>query len=185
MLYVDASVLVIQDMATPKEMVDRRLKELGWSKAKLAKKLGYQTGYQDYYSLFVTNPHQLTKEKLIEIAKVLGKPDDWLQDGGETSARKREHYIRAEFEKYLQTEVGRSADPETHKILESMQWTGQWLPSVRLYQSVQLTMEGKYTPAQMLDAMELEAADRKAVEEAQDKARQDTTATMKRVPKSR
>jgi len=132
MLYVDASALQSQDMATPKEMVDKRLKELGWSKAKLAKKLGYQTGYQDYYSLFVTNPHQLTEAKLTEIARVLGKPDDWLHEGGEQSARKREHYIREQFEKYLQTEVGRTADPETHKILESMQWTGKWLPSVLL-----------------------------------------------------
>lgn len=149
-------------MATPKELVDYRLKELRMSKATLMKRIGYQTGYQDYYNVFVTSPHQLTDAVREKIAAVLGRQSDWLKEGGEFSALKRERYIREQFEQYLQSEVGRTADPETHRILASMQWTGKYLPSKRLYQAVTLAMEERYTAAQLLDAMELEEQDRKA-----------------------
>jgi hypothetical protein len=74
----------------PKEMIDERLKELGWSKAQLMKRLGYRTGYQDYWNLFVVRKHPLPEEKLAQIATVLGKPSDWLSDGGEQAAKKAE-----------------------------------------------------------------------------------------------
>lgn len=150
-------------MATPKEMVDARLRELRMSKAALMKKIGYSTGYQDYYNLFVIKQHQLTDEVREKIASVLGRQSDWLKDGGEFSALKRERYIREQFEQFLQSDVGRAADPETIKILQSMQWTGKYLPSKRLYQAVTLAMEERYTAAQLADAMELEEQDRKAM----------------------
>lgn len=150
-------------MATPKEMVDARLKELRMSKAALMKSIGYQTGYQDYYNLFVAKQHQLTDEVREKIASVLGRQANWLKEGGEFSAMKRERFIREQFELYLQSEVGQSADPETHKILQSMQWTGKYLPSKRLYQAVTLAMEERYTAAQLVEAMELEDQDRKAL----------------------
>jgi hypothetical protein len=150
-------------MATPKEMVDARLKELRMSKGALMKKVGYQTGYPDYYNVFVTKPWQLTDEVKEKIAAVLGRQPDWLKDGGEFSALRRERYIREQFELYLQSEVGREADPETHRILASMQWTGKYLPSKRLYQHVTLAMEERYTAAQLLDSIDLEEQDRKAM----------------------
>lgn len=150
-------------MATPKEMVDARLEELGMSKGALMKKIGYQTGYQDYYNVFVQKPWQLTDEIREKIAAVLGRPPGWLKDGGEFSALKRERYIREQFDLFLQSDVGRAADPETIRILQSMQWTGKYLPSKRLYQAVTLAMEADYTAAQLVDALELEEQDRKAL----------------------
>lgn len=185
MLYVDASVLQRQDMATPKEMVDARLDELGMSKTQLMRELGYKTGYADYHTLFVTKPHQLTDEKLAAIARILKWPENHFKDPAKTL--ERAEYIRREFQKYLRTEIGRSADPETHRILESMQWTGKWLPSVTLYQAVTLAMEGRYTAAQLLDALELEAQDRAeeaAAKETQDKAVQKAPPARKRAKKS-
>lgn len=166
MLYVDASILLSQDMATPKELVEEELERRKWSKAKLMKTLGYSTGFADFYSLFVKNPHQLTKEKRIQIAEVLGKPRDWLMEDGDARAQKREIYIRREYKKYLASPAGRVADPETHKILESMQWNGKYLPDERLYVAVSLVMEGRYTAEQVLDALQLEDDDRKAEQDA-------------------
>lgn len=160
MLYVEASVLLSQDMATPKEMVDARLEELGISKTEFAKRLGYAT-YQGYHDLFSGQRIRLTDEKLSQIAEVLEWPRDHFKDP--TKTLEREEYIRREFKKYLATEVGKTADPETHRILESMRWTGKYLPDARLYQVLTLVMEGRYTDAQILDALELEAKDRKEI----------------------
>lgn len=177
-LYVNASVLLTQDMATPKEMVDARLRELGWTKAEFSRKLGY-SGYGGYYDLFSAQRTQLTDERLEQIADLLQKPRDWLKARGEQNARKREHYIREQFALYLESEVGKSADPETHKILGSMQWTGKWLPDVRLYQALTLVMEGRYTTEQVLDAIKLEEEDRKALVGSSRTARQITPAAKK------
>jgi hypothetical protein len=140
-------------------MVDARLEELGMTKVDFAKKLGY-SGYGGYYDLFSGQRTALTEKKLAEIAEALGWPRDHFKDP--TKTLEREEYIRREFRKYMQSDVGRSADPETHKILESMQWTGKYLPDVRLYQVLTLVMERSYTAAQVLDALALEDEDRKA-----------------------
>lgn len=128
------------------------------SKTDFAKKLGYAT-YQGYYDLFSGQRTKLTDEKLAQIAEVLKWPRDHFRDP--TKTLEREEYIRREFRKYLSSEVGRSADPETHKILESMSWTGKYLPDARLYQVLTLVMEGRYADVQVLDALELEERDKK------------------------
>lgn len=156
MLYVHAAVLFTQDMATPKEMVDDRLAELGWSKTEFAKKLGYTT-YQGYHDLFGSQRTKLTDEKLAQIAEVLEWPRDHFKDPNKTI--EREEFVRKTFAKYMRSEVGLKSDAETNKILESMRWVGKFLPSVRLYQAVALAMEGKYTPEQLVGALELAEAD--------------------------
>ncbi|HYC44505.1 MAG TPA: hypothetical protein VED01_03375 [Burkholderiales bacterium] len=148
-------------MATIKELVDARLAELGLTKTDFVKKLGYST-YQAYYDLFSSQRTRLTDEKLEQIAEALQWPKDHFRDPAKTL--ERETYIRQEFEKYLRSEIGRTADPETHRILKSMQWLGKYLPNAKLYQILTLTMEGRYTAAQLLDALELEAADNEALE---------------------
>ena len=163
MLYVSASILLTQDMATPKEMVDTRLAELGMSKADFARKLGY-AGYQGYYDLFSAKRTQLTEKKLEEIAEVLGWPRDHFQSPGATL--RRAEFIQSELAKFLATEVGREAHPETIKILRSMQFTGEVLPTAKLYRAVALAMEERYTPAQLLEATRLEQADAEAARKA-------------------
>lgn len=150
-------------MATPKEMVDERLAELGISKSEFAKRLGY-TGYQGYYDLFSGERTKLTPEKLEQIAAVLEWPKDHFKAPGNTL--KRDEYIRKEFRKYLDTEVGRDAHPETHRILESMRWTGDFLPSKELFVAVTVAMEGRYTTVQIAGAMKLEQEDAKAAMES-------------------
>jgi hypothetical protein len=156
MLYVHASVLFSQDMATPKEMVDARLRDLKMSKATLARKLGY-AGYQWYYDVFSAGRTKLTDELLEQISEALGWPRDHFKKPGATL--RRSEYVQREFAKFLDTEVGREAHPETIKILSSMQWTGEFLPSAKLFAAVTLAMEGRYTPAQLVDAMRLEEGD--------------------------
>ena len=157
MLYVNAAVLLAQDMASPKEMVDARLIELGISKTDFAKRLGYTT-YQGYHDLFGPNPRtKLTDKKLEQIAEVLEWPRNHFRNP--TQTLKREDYIRREFQKFLASDVGREAHPETIKVLESMRWTGDVLPTAKLYVAVTLAMEERYRPVQLLDAVRLEADD--------------------------
>lgn len=163
-------------MATPKEMVDERLTELGMSKTDFARKLGYAS-YQGYYDLFSGQRTQLTDEKLAQIAEVLKWPRDHFKAPGRTA--QRAEYIRKEFNKYLEHEVGRDALPETHRILESMQWTGDLLPSKELYIAVTIAMEGRYTAAQVADALKLE------VDDAVRTAKPDETQTRKAAPRKR
>lgn len=155
MLYVNAAVL-LQDMATPREMVEERLAELGMSKTELAQSLGYKT-YQGYHDLFVSGRTKLTPRKLEEVAEALRWPRDHFKNPVNTL--KREDYIRREFGKFLASEVGREANRETVKVLESMKWTGDVLPTKKLYIAVTLAMEERYRPVQLLDAIRLEAED--------------------------
>jgi hypothetical protein len=138
-------------------MVEARLAELGMSKTDFARKLGY-VNYQGYYDLFgPTQRTKLTDKKLEQIAEVLQWPRDHFKDPVGTI--KREDYIRREFQKFLQTDVGREAHQETIRILESMRWTGEFLPSKQLYVAVTIAMEGRYTQAQIIDALKLEEDD--------------------------
>lgn len=143
-------------MATPKEMVDERLKELGLSKADFARRLGY-AGYQWYYDVFSAQRTKLTEELLEQIAQALEWPRDHFKKPGATL--RRAEFVQREFSKFLETEVGREAHPETIKILHSMRWDGEFLPSIKLYTAVTLAMEGRYTPAQIADAIKLEEDD--------------------------
>jgi hypothetical protein len=88
---------------------------------------------------------------------VLKWPRDHFKKPGATL--RRSEYVRAEFEKFLGSEVGRSAHPETIRVLESMQWNGEFLPTETLYKAVTFAMEGHYTPAQIAAALQLEAED--------------------------
>jgi hypothetical protein len=152
-------------MANPKEMVDARLRELRMSKATFARKLGY-VGYQGYYDLFSRGRTALTPEKLEQIAAVLGWPRDHFQKPGDTL--RRSAHIRAELDKFLASEVGKHAHPDTVKILESMQWTGQFLPTATLYMAVTLAMEGHYSAAQLAAAAQLELEDAARESDAND-----------------
>lgn len=165
-------------MATPKELVDERLLELGLSKTAFAKKLGYSS-YQGYYDLFSGNRTQLTDEKLAQIAEALDWPRDHFRNPG--AAVRRTEYINRELAKFLESEIGREAHPETVRILRSMQWTGEFLPSARLYRDVALIMEARYTPAQILDAQHLEEMDAKIAREATP----DETQPAKTAPRKR
>jgi hypothetical protein len=152
-------------MATPKEtgdvkaikaIVDKRLRELKMSKVAFAKKLGY-AGYGGYYDLFSKQRIELTDEKLADIAEALKWGRDRFSDP--ERARKREEIVHEAFEAYLESDVAKARNPETNKILGSMQWTGEYLPTVELYQLVGLAMEGKYRVEELHDAAQLARRD--------------------------
>lgn len=148
------------------------------SKTDLARKLGY-TSYQGYHDLFVSHRIQLTEEKLEQIAEALKWARDHFRKPG--ASLRRTEYINKEFAKFLDSEIGRESHPETVRILRSMQWNGEFLPSARLYRDVALIMEARYTPAQILDAQHLEEMDAKAAREATP----DETQAVKTAPRKR
>lgn len=160
MLCVDASVLRLQDMATPKELVDERLSVLEMSPTELGLKLGYKNGYQGYHDLFVSGRIKLTEEKLNQIADLLELPRSHFVAPDQTLARDR--YVREKFAAFLKTEIGRSIDADTKRTIESMKFLGKWLPTVQLYQAVALAIEGRYSVAQLAEALELEESDRES-----------------------
>jgi hypothetical protein len=160
MLYVDASTLLTQGMATIKRIVDQRLEELGLEKTELGRRLGYKNPYLGYYQLVSSDRVKLSDEKLERIAEALEWPRDHFKDPAKTIDR--EAYVRDIFEQFMKTDVARAADPETLSIIKSMKWLGKWLPSVKLYQAVVLAMEGRYTAAELAQSHMLEAADRAA-----------------------
>jgi hypothetical protein len=104
----------------------------------------------------------MTHERLGDIAEALNWGRTRFTDP--EGAIKREEFVRLEFQKYLETDVAKARDPETNKILGSMQWLGKYLPTVDLYQVVALAMEGKYKAEELQEAAELARRDHAAEE---------------------
>lgn len=156
MLYVDESVLRLQDMKDIEELVAEALKRAGMTPTELGKRLGYVNGYQAYHDLFKSKRTKLTPQHLVQVAEILGLPKDHFQEPEKTEAR--EAYIRQQYEEFLQTDVARELDQDELRTIERMQFTGPKLPTKLLFQHIALAMTGRYTMRQVEEALALNEA---------------------------
>lgn len=146
MLYVDESVLLLQDMKKPREILADALSEKGVTPTDLGRMLGYKNPYHAVYSL-LHGRRQFSRQLQERVADLLGYPRDHFEAPDRTA--RRVAHIHTTFQAFLETELGSKIDPETRRTLEGIPFTGRRLPTVALYQAIALAMEGRYTVDQM------------------------------------
>jgi hypothetical protein len=173
MLYVDASVLQLQGMKTPQELLAEAIKQHPVINAtELGRKLGYKHPYQAINNL-INGKRHFTRQLQERVSEVLGLPKTHFEKPDETVLRNE--YIRARFEEFCTTEIGRRQSPDDLKLIHRIgnAFIGDRLPTKAFFETIALTIEGSYTTAQLSAALaENEALDR-AQERLTDRAKPD------------
>lgn len=150
MLYADESVLALQGMKSPRELLADALSEKAVSPTDLGRMLGYKNPYHAVYAL-LHGKRKFSRRLQERVADLLGYPKAHFEAPDDTA--RRVAYIHRTFQAFLRTEIGAKTDEETRRILQGMAFTGKRLPTVALYQAFALALEGKYTSDQ-LDQLE-------------------------------
>lgn len=154
MLYADESVLFLQDMKSPRELLAEALDEKSLRQVDLGRLLGYKNPYHAVHQVLI-GKRPFSKRLQERVADLLGYPKNHFSAPDETA--KRVAYVHRTFQAFLRTELGAKTDEETRRILQSMPFTGKRLPTVALYQAIALALEGKYTSDQF-DQLEQDLA---------------------------
>jgi hypothetical protein len=150
MLYADETVLYLQDMKSPRELLADALAEKGLRQVDLGRMLGYKNPYHAVHQVLM-GKRPFSRRMQEKVAELLGYPKNHFGSPDETA--RRVAYIHRTFQTFLHTEIGAKTDEETRRILQGMAFTGKRFPTVALYQAFALALEGKYTGEQ-LDQLE-------------------------------
>lgn len=157
------SILLLHEMiaATPGELLREALKRAGTSPTELGKRLGFVTPYQTVKRWMDGRGFNVDNQR--KAAEALQLPSNYFTQPDIAAARER--YRLRVFSDFLGTEIGQRASAEHRRILESVRFPGEQLPSVNLYSAWALHLEERIPIEQVAEvAAENDALDRELAE---------------------
>jgi hypothetical protein len=148
---------------TPGQLLERTLKRLGIKKVELARRIA---GPKADYLLV----HRWTKDRGFNeknqrlVAEALELPIDYFARPDEAAVK--ELHARRTLERFLGTELGSKATPSEIRVLRSVKFVDDILPTETLYTLFLLALHHRLTDEQVAEALE---NNRKLLESARSK----------------
>lgn len=153
MLYQRESVLFVQDMATPSDLLRQAIEESELTPTEIGRRLNYKHPYQAIYAL-LKGTRKLTPEKQEKLAEILNKPKNHFASPGDTKTRMEQ--IEVEWQKFLKTETASKLEDDDLDLLRRLgrQFLGRRRPTAIFFQYLALGFGGNYTVEELESALE-------------------------------
>lgn len=147
---------------TPEELLEETLTKLGVTKSELGRRFGSKQPYQLVHKWTKGQGFNERNQRATE--DFLGLPRGFFQDEDKAAAHLREAYRARVLEEFLATELGTKATEAEVRVLGSIRFLDDLLPTAAFFASTLLALKHCLSPDEVAEVLQRNAELREAAE---------------------